>query len=225
MVDYFSRWVEAIFLHKTDVFHVIKILEAIFRTHGLPNIVRRDNGPPFSSQEFKGFLEYLGIIHKKGVPYWPQSSGEVERCNATLLKIVKIARVERRDWKKELSDFLFHYRVTPHTVSGLSPAELLMGRKVRNKLPKLKIPEEQATEADWQKLVKESDGRAKIKQEIQADKKRGARPSDIAVEDRVLLKQSRENKLSTNFEPHPMQLYAEMLLLLRILIGTAECVV
>ena len=161
------------------------------------------NGPPFSSREFKGFLEYLGIVHKKGVPYWPQSNGEVERCNATLLKIIRIARVERRDWKKELSDFLFHYRVTPRTVTGLSPAELLLGRKLRDKLPKLKIPEGQATEADWQKLLKERDGCAKMKQKIYADNKRGARPSDIAVGDRVLLKQSSENKLSTNFEPHP----------------------
>ena len=169
VVDYFSGWIEAIFLHKTDAAHVIKSLEAIFRTHGLPNIVRSDNGPPFSSREFKGFLEYLGIVHKKGVPYWPQSNGEVERCNATLLKIVRIARVERRDWKKELSDFLFHYRVTPHTVTGLSPAELLLGRKLRDKLPKLKIPDEQATEADWQKLLKERDGCAKMKQKIYAD--------------------------------------------------------
>ena len=145
----------------------------------------------------------MGTDHKKGVAYWPQSNGKVERCNATLLKVVKIARVERRDWKKELSDFLFHYRVIPHTVTGLS-SELLMGRKLRDKLPKLKIPEEQATEADWQKLVKEKDGRTKMKQKkIYADKKRGARPSDIVVGDRVLLKQSRENKLSTNFEPHP----------------------
>ena len=203
VVDYFSRWVEAIFLHKTDASHVIKSLESIFRTHGLPNIVRSDNAPPFSSREFKGFLEYLGIVHKKGVPYWPQSNGEVERCNETLLKIVRIAEVESRDWKKELSDFLFHYRVTPHTVTGLSPAELLMGRKLRDKLPKLQISGEQATEADWQKLMKEREYRAKMKQKTYADKKRGARPSDIAVGDRVLLKQSRENKLSTNFERHP----------------------
>ena len=42
-----------------------------------------------------------------------------------------------------------------------------------------------------------------MKPKIYADNKRGARPSDIAVGDRALLKQSRENKLSTNFEPHP----------------------
>ena len=78
-----------------------------------------------------------------------------------------------------------------------------MGRKLRDQLPKLKIPGERATEADWQKLVKESDGRAKMKQKAYADKRRAAGPSNISVGNRVLLKQSRQSKLSTNFEPHP----------------------
>ena len=38
--------------------------------------------PPIASEQFETFLEYLGIQHKKGVPYWPpQSNEEVERCN------------------------------------------------------------------------------------------------------------------------------------------------
>ena len=102
-------------------------MEGIFQTHGIPESVRSDNGPPFSSAEFEGFLDYLGIVYLKGNPYWPQSNGEVERCNKTLLKIIRIATLEGKDWKKELQNFLFQYRTTPHTVTGLSPAELLMG--------------------------------------------------------------------------------------------------
>ena len=99
---------------------------------------------------FITFLEYLGIQHKKGVPYWPQSNEEVERCNETLLKIVRIAQLERRDWRKAVQDFLFQYRVTPHTVTGVSPAELLMGRRLRDKLPKVEFSDEQVTEGYWQ---------------------------------------------------------------------------
>ena len=88
VVDYYSRWIEAILLKKTDAQHVIRSMEAIFRTHGLPEAVRSANGPPFASREFEGFLDYLGIEHKKGVPYWPQSNGQVERCNETVLKII-----------------------------------------------------------------------------------------------------------------------------------------
>lgn len=48
VVDYYSRWIESILLRKTDAQHVIKCLKAIFRTHGLPETIRSDNGPPFA---------------------------------------------------------------------------------------------------------------------------------------------------------------------------------
>ena len=161
VVDYYSRWLEAILLKKTDAQHVIKSMEAIFRTHGLPDTLRSDNGPPFASKEFEGFLEYLGISHKKGVPYWPQSNGEVERGNEPILKIVRIARLEGKDWRKALQNFLFQYRVTPHTVTGVSHAELLMGRKLRDKLPQVEFSKDRPTEAYWQQLLRERDTRAK----------------------------------------------------------------
>ena len=55
---------------------------------------------------FKGFLDYLGIVHRKGIPYWPQSNGEVERRNETLLKIKRIAALEGKDWKRALRNFV-----------------------------------------------------------------------------------------------------------------------
>ena len=177
-------------------------MEAIFRTHGLPETVRSDNEPPFASMEFEGFLEYLGIEHKKSVPYWPQSNGEVERCNETLLKIVRIARLEGRDWRRALEDFMFQYRVTPYTVTGISPAKLLMGREVRAKLPKVEI-RGTMTEPQWQQLLKERDARAKLRQKEYADKTRAAKFSDREEGDQVLLRQTRENKLSPNYKPDP----------------------
>ena len=48
VVDYYSCWIEAILLKKTDAHHVVKSMEAMFRTHGLPECVRSDNGPPFA---------------------------------------------------------------------------------------------------------------------------------------------------------------------------------
>ena len=80
-VDNYSRWPEVILLKKTDAAHVTRAMEGMFQTHGLALSVRSDHGPSFSSTQFEGFLDYLGIVHKKGIPYWPQSNGEVERCN------------------------------------------------------------------------------------------------------------------------------------------------
>ena len=72
VVDYYSKWAEIALLSKTDAGNVIKCMESMFCTHGLPETLRSVNGPLFTSQEFEGFLEYLSIDHKEGIPYWPQ---------------------------------------------------------------------------------------------------------------------------------------------------------
>ena len=202
-IDYFSRWPEVAFMKKTDAQHVIRCLEAMFHTHGLPISVRSDNGPPFASKEFEGFLDYLAIDHKKGVPYWPQSNGEVERYNETLMKTIRIAQFEGKDWRKAVENFLFQYRTTPHATTGKSPSELLMGRRLRDKLPGIKIRDSAATEAEWQALLRERDARSKLRQKQYADSRRGAEYSSIAEGDQVLLKHGGGNKVSPNYEPDP----------------------
>ena len=152
VVDYYSKWPEVAFLTKTDAGTVIKCLQSMFYTHGLPETLRSDNGPPFAAQELEGFLEYLAIDHKKGIPYWPQSDGEVERFNKTLMNIITIAQLQGKDWKGGVQDFLFQYPSTPHAITLLSPAELLIGRKLRDKLPQVQPPCDQATEAEWQAI-------------------------------------------------------------------------
>ena len=102
VVDNYSRWPKVILLKKTDASHLTSAMEGIFQTHGIPESIRTDNGRPFSSAEFEGFLSYLGIIiHLKETPYWPQCNGEVERCNKSLLEIIRIATLEGKDWKKD----------------------------------------------------------------------------------------------------------------------------
>ena len=83
VVDNYLRWPEVILLKKTDASHVTKAMEGIFQTHGIPESVRSDNGPLFSSAEYEGFLDYLGIVHLKGIPYWRRlmKSNAVTRLN------------------------------------------------------------------------------------------------------------------------------------------------
>ena len=50
---------------------------------------------------------------------------------------------------------------------------------------------------------RERDSRAKLRQKEYADKTRGTKHSNIEEGDKVLLKQTRENKLSTHYEPEP----------------------
>ena len=64
--------------------------------------------------------------------------GKVERQNRSLLKATKIAQVEKKEWKREMLKFLLAYRSTSHSTTGVSPAELLFGRKIRTNLPELR---------------------------------------------------------------------------------------
>ena len=86
-------------------------------------------------------------------------------------------------------------------MSGLSPAELLMGRRLNDKLPIVTFPSERITEAHWQQPLRERDARGKLRQKEYADRKRSAQYSDIGEGDHILLNKTCDNKLSPNFEP------------------------
>ena len=51
---------------------------------------------------------------------------------------MRIAQAEGKQWKKEVHKYLMAYRLTPHTNTGMSPAEPLFGRKICIKLPELR---------------------------------------------------------------------------------------
>lgn len=124
---------------------------------------RTDNGQPFAFKEFEGSLECLGFEHKKDMHRHlasDRSNKEVgRRFNETILNSIRIAKLESTDWRKAFTNFLFQYRTTPLTVTGISPAELLMGRKLRDKLPKIRVTNERTAELEGQhaQLLRESD--------------------------------------------------------------------
>ena len=81
VVDYYSRYMEVQVLKATTTDKIIRSLENMFLTHGLPVSFTTDNGPQFISQEFQRFMEGNCIDHRKVTPLWPQANGEVKRQN------------------------------------------------------------------------------------------------------------------------------------------------
>lgn len=130
VVDYFSNYFELVTVNSTNAAEVIKNLKSIFARHGIPSIIVSDNGPPFHSQEFKDFLYTWEISHHTSSPHFPRSNGLVERTVAT----VKALFNKCQESKSDPYIALLHYRNTPQA-SGYSPAQLLMSRQLRMKLP------------------------------------------------------------------------------------------
>ena len=136
-IDRYSRYPEVEVVRSTKASTVIPKLDQMFARHGIPTIIKSDNGPPFNGTEYKHYLEVLGIKAKYSTPKWPQGNAEAERFMQPLGKALKTAHIENRPWQQELSRFLLLYRTTPHTSTNVPPAELLFNRTVRGKLPLL----------------------------------------------------------------------------------------
>nr|XP_058955069.1 uncharacterized protein K02A2.6-like [Pocillopora verrucosa] len=127
VIDYYSRYVEVAAMTKTTKSsEIIRALKSIFAHHGIPEQVRSDNGPQYDSAEFSHFPKEWGFKHVTNSPRFPQANGEVKRG----VRMVKNLLQKAEDPAKGL----LAYRSTP-LACKFSPAQLLMGRKLRNSVP------------------------------------------------------------------------------------------
>ncbi|XP_064488499.1 uncharacterized protein K02A2.6-like [Ornithodoros turicata] len=153
IVDEYSRFPIVASLSSLTTTAVTAKLNDIFAVHGLPHVLKTDNGPPFFSKEFASYLSQNGIRHHRTTPLWPQANGEAERFIRSIKKTVKAAGASGSNWKEEISNYLLNYRATPHSTTGITPAELLFGRKIRTRIPEIpeKKPHENLEKRDREK--------------------------------------------------------------------------
>ena len=136
IVDAHSKWIEAFPMTSTTATKTIQILRTTFARYGIPDSIVSDNGPQFISSEFQQFCKTNGIRHILVAAYHPKSNGLAERA----VKIVKdgLKKMSEGTVEDRIARFLFTYRITPQSTTQMSPAELLMGRRLRSRLDLLK---------------------------------------------------------------------------------------
>ena len=138
VVDAHSKWMDVRAVRKATTSTTLTKLRSIFAIHGIPELLVSDNGSVFTSAEFNDFVKGNGIRHMTSTPYHPSTNGLAERAVQTFKAYMRKAPdAQLRD---NLSQFLFQYRITPHTTTGVSPAELLLNRRPRSKLD-LAVPD------------------------------------------------------------------------------------
>ncbi len=105
----------------------------MFATHGIPIVIKTDNGPPFSGDDFRRYCNALNIRHEFWTPYWPQANGEVGRFNKPLEKVLQTAAIEGKVWRQELQRFFYiivKHRIAPQKLLGVNCC--LTGKSVEN---------------------------------------------------------------------------------------------
>ena len=164
VVDYYSRYVEVAKLTNTTSPSVIVYLKSMFAKHGIPDYLVSDNGPQFAANPFAKFTEEYRFTHVTTSPRYPQANGEVERSVQTVKSLLK----KSEDQYKAL----MAYRSTL-LESGLSPAELLMGRRLRTTIPT--IPSNLQPSWPYLEKLKEKDAELKARQKDNFDRRHKAR--------------------------------------------------
>ncbi|XP_061506314.1 uncharacterized protein K02A2.6-like [Anopheles gambiae] len=140
VVDAYSKWPEIVKTSSNTASATIAILRGIFSRFGNPVTLVSDNGTQFTSEIFADFCAHNGIEHLRTAPFHPQSNGQAERFVDTFKRSMKKISAEDTSLPEALDIFLQTYRSTPNpsTEEKKSPAELMLGRKMRTTLDLLR---------------------------------------------------------------------------------------
>ncbi|XP_019091106.1 PREDICTED: uncharacterized protein LOC109128713 [Camelina sativa] len=104
VVDYVSKWVEAIASPTNDHKVIMKIV-------------------------FDGLLGKHGVKHKVATSYHPQTSEQVEVSNKQIKELLdRIVGITKKDWPLKLDDALWAYRTAYKTLIERTPFQFLYGK-------------------------------------------------------------------------------------------------
>ena len=194
IIDRFSKQAHFLPVKKTiKADHMARIfLAQIFKHHGMPKIIISDRDPRMTSLFWQALFENMGTKLHFSSAYHPQTDGQSEIANATVLDLLKCYVSDRQtEWEKYLPLVEFAYNNTIHSSTGKAPFEVIYGKPML--LPIL-VTKQNIFAAD--EFVRDIDSaytqvkrailRSQEKQKREADKHR--RRLDLQVGQYVLLK-------------------------------------
>ena len=106
-----------------------------------------------------------------------------------MMKVIQSAYIEQNNWENALQEFLFSYRVTPHSSTQIPPADLMYSRRIRYTLPDTSI---EINSKSMQSTLQWNDSLAKQKGLNYTAGKLRPKENSLNVGDRVLVKQIRQ---------------------------------
>ena len=132
VVDYLTKWGEAYAIPNQTAETVARVIvdEFVCR-YGMPEQLHSDQGRQFESELFTQMCSLLGIKKTRTTPLHPQSDGQTERMNRTLLDILaKLTQEHDKEWDVMLPFAMAAYRSSVHSTTEETPNRLMLGREV-----------------------------------------------------------------------------------------------
>jgi hypothetical protein len=114
--DYFTKWTDVPPLRNMTHREVISFVqEHIIYRFVVPQTLTTDQGPSFTSHQFREFMESMKIKLLNSSPYYAQANGQAEASNKVLTKIIKKRIKDNlRRWHEKLSEALWAHITSRH---------------------------------------------------------------------------------------------------------------
>ena len=130
VVDYVSKWEEAIPTRTNDARVVAKFLcSHVITRFGTPWALIANGGAHFYNKLMDNIMRKYGVRYRTTLAYHPQTNGQAEVSNKEIKYILeKIVNSWKKDWAKKIDDALLAYRTTFKTPLRMSPFRLVFGK-------------------------------------------------------------------------------------------------
>ncbi|KAM7294064.1 Transposon Ty3-G Gag-Pol polyprotein [Ixodes scapularis] len=145
--DYLTRYAETKALPSGTAVEVAKFfIESIVLRHGAPEVLITDRGSSFMAQLTQEILRLSHTSHRRTTAYHPQTNGLTERLNKTIADMISMyVDVEHKTWDEVLPYVTFAYNTAVQETTGVTPFQLVHGRKVTTMLDAM-LPHEPAVD-------------------------------------------------------------------------------
>ena len=102
LVDHYSKWPEVCVTDSTKFEKLFPVLDRSFATHGIPEEIVHDNGPPYNSSNWRRYARETGFEIKPCTPEHPQSNGLAEKMMTSIVKLTHAALQKKRTQRRRL---------------------------------------------------------------------------------------------------------------------------
>jgi hypothetical protein len=130
VVDKFSKWAIVVPCdkHMTTQMLVDTLYTRVFSWVGLPSKIVGDRDSRLTASQMRALVKGLSVKLNLSVAYHPQTDGQTEQFNSTLLQMLRsFVNKYHSDWAECIPALLYAYHNTVHAATGYTPHRLLFG--------------------------------------------------------------------------------------------------
>lgn len=127
LADNLTKYVHLYPCKTTDATGVIRILKKFCDDRGIQERIISDRGTCFTSRAFQEFCREQEIAHTLNSTRHPQTNGQVERANRTILPLLSMSTTDQRRWDTRVKDVELLLNTAVNKTTSKTPYEALHG--------------------------------------------------------------------------------------------------